>query len=94
MRPESLLGYKYWVDYCHTIFGIDLQINRTIAEFSGSHTKGSNTIFTNGAEDPWQWATELNPIAQLNQVGLMSNCDDCGHCVELYTPKETDPKAL
>lgn len=24
----------------------------------------------------------------------MADCDDCGHCAELYTPKESDPKSL
>lgn len=24
----------------------------------------------------------------------MADCDDCGHCADLYTPKESDPKSL
>jgi hypothetical protein len=24
----------------------------------------------------------------------MANCTDCGHCAELYTPKDTDPASL
>jgi hypothetical protein len=29
-----------------------------------------------------------------NQVARTSDCDNCGHCVELYTPDEDDPEAL
>ena len=30
----------------------------------------------------------------LNQVARISDCDNCGHCVELYTPSDDDPSAL
>lgn len=94
MRPALLLNETYWVDYCQDIFQMDLKINRTITQFSWTHTAGTNTIFTNGIDDPWQWATELNPEAKLNQVGLMANCTDCGHCADLGTPKDSDPSQL
>lgn len=93
MRSE-LLSYDYWVDYCNEIFGVDLQINRSIAEFAFPRTEGSNIVITNGAEDPWQWATEKQPNNAVNQLGLISECTDCGHCVELYTPKGDDSEAL
>lgn len=97
MRPSTLLGESYWHDYCKEIFGIDninKTIQRSISEFSGHHTAGTNTIITNGGEDPWQWATELAPNESLNQKGLMADCDDCGHCADLYTPKDDDKPEL
>mmetsp|Transcript_12866 Transcript_12866/g.21762 ORF Transcript_12866/g.21762 Transcript_12866/m.21762 type:complete len:205 (-) Transcript_12866:111-725(-) len=94
MRPASLLNITYWNDYCHDIFGVNLKINRTLGEFSFHHTAGSQTIFTNGGEDPWQWATELKPESKLNQTGFLSDCADCGHCGDLYTPSDSDPKEL
>lgn len=93
MRP-TLLNDTYWVDMCHEVYGVKLNIERSISEFSGRHTAGSNTVFTNGGEDPWQWATELHPNEDINQVGLVADCDDCGHCAELYTPKDEDPQEL
>jgi len=30
----------------------------------------------------------------LNQVARTSDCPNCGHCVELYTPAEGDDPAL
>lgn len=94
MRPEQLLGVDYWKDFCEDIFGVHLNINRSISEFSGHHTAGSNTVITNGGEDPWQWATELNPNTAINQFGLMADCEDCGHCAELYTPQDSDKPEL
>ena len=93
MRP-SLLNETYWVDYCNDIFGISNKIERTIAEFNGRHTRGSNTIFTSGVEDPWKWLTELNPNEDINQISYVADCDDCGHCADLYTPKDSDPQEL
>lgn len=58
MRP-TLLGLDYWTNYCKDIYNVDLHINRTIEVFSENGLHGTNTIFTNGIDDPWQWATEL-----------------------------------
>lgn len=49
----SILNTTYWVDYCHDIFGVDLKLKRSSNEFAGHHTAGSNTLITNGSEDPW-----------------------------------------
>ena len=93
MRSELLLNETYWVDYCKEIYGFELSSTRSVSEFAGRHTAGSNTLITNGVEDPWQWATELSPNEDINQVGLLADCDDCGHCAELYTPKDSDPES-
>lgn len=29
--------------------------------------------------------------AKLGQVARVADCENCGHCVELYTPKDSDP---
>lgn len=84
----------YWQDYCNEVYGLKLNINRSITEFAFHHTAGSNVLITNGGEDPWQWATELHPNREINQLGLIADCDDCGHCADLYTPKDSDKKEL
>ena len=94
---SSLLNTTYWSDMCTFLFtGVNATagIERSSSEFSFHHTAGSNTIITNGVEDPWQWATELNPNANINQIGLMADCEDCGHCVDLSTPKDDDSDVL
>jgi len=54
----------------------------------------TNIFFANGVEDPWKWATRMDSNESLNQVARVSDCDNCGHCVELYTPSEDDAPEL
>lgn len=49
----TILETNYWVDYCNELYGTSLKISRAHNEFAGHHTSGSNTIITNGGEDPW-----------------------------------------
>jgi len=93
-RSREFLNLDYWNDYCNFLFDVDIQINRTVSEYSFRHTAGTDTVFTNGREDPWQWATERQPLASLNQVGGLANCTNCGHCADLYTPKDSDAQEL
>lgn len=96
MRSQ-LLNETYWKDMCTFLFaGVNAThgIERSLSQFSFHHTAGSNTIILNGVEDPWQWATELHPNEKINQVGYMVDCEDCGHCVDLSTPKKDDKMEL
>ena len=54
---------------------------------------GANTYFTNGVEDQWQWAT-IRDVNLGSQRARTSNCTDCGHCVEMYTPTPNDSAEL
>ena len=69
------------------------QINQTEVSESGFTGQGTNTFFTNGVEDPWQWAT-IRTVNNSSQHARTSDCDDCGHCVEMYTPTTSDPIAV
>ena len=94
MRPQ-ILNLTYWTDLCQELFETPLKINRSILEFAKNRVHGTNIVFTNGVEDPWRWATNQHLyIPELGQKALLADCDDCGHCAELYTPKESDPKSL
>ncbi len=58
MRSQ-VLRLNYWPDYCERIFGSDLPANyadQTNAHYGGYDIQGTNIVFTNAAEDPWQWA--------------------------------------
>jgi hypothetical protein len=98
MRSQ-MLQLSYWPDMCERSFpGLDMtglpRALQTTIDQGGFNIQGTNTFFTNGIEDPWQWATQRQNRPLLDQVAEFSNCTDCGHCVELYTPKESDPAAL
>lgn len=94
MRPQ-ILNLTYWEDLCWDIFDAGLDINRSVIEFAKNKVHGTNIVFTNGDEDPWRWATDEHMyIPELGQKALLADCDDCGHCADLYTPKDSDPKSL
>jgi hypothetical protein len=67
---------------------------QTTIDQGGFNIQGTNTFFTNGSEDPWQWATQRQNRPILDQVAETSICTDCGHCAELYTPQDSDPAQL
>lgn len=94
---SSFLALPYWYEYCSRIFPefyIRPKVGQSISEFGGFAIKGTHTFFVNGGEDPWQWAAMRTADASLNQVARVADCDDCGHCVELYTPKDSDPSEV
>lgn len=94
MRSQ-FLRYDYWPKMCERTFaGLDMtnlpQVTQTTVSESGFDGMGTNTYFTNGVEDPWQWAT-IRETNDPTQHARTSNCNDCGHCVEMYTPTSSDP---
>lgn len=62
------------------------RILQTTVSQGGFMIGATNTIFTNGGEDPWQYVTKRNPNSVLNDVALMTTCDTCAHCVDLTKP--------
>lgn len=59
-----------------------------------THLTRTNIFFTNGVEDPWKWAGVTKVPNVQGMEAQVVDCDDCAHCVELYTPKDTDSPAL
>ncbi|EAR86585.1 serine carboxypeptidase S28 family protein (macronuclear) [Tetrahymena thermophila SB210] len=60
--------------------------------YGGANLQAFNIVFTNGVEDEWQWASIRYP--QGNMDAIISNCTDCGHCVEFRYPKPEDSPQL
>ena len=96
------LEYDYWTAMCARGFeGLTFgkKEHRPMA-FATSIDQGGVSIaekeifFTNGSEDPWRWATQQESKPELGQISVLSDCEDCGHCVELYTPSKDDAKEL
>eukprot|EP00349_Pseudokeronopsis_sp_Brazil_P002104 CAMPEP_0202960332 /NCGR_PEP_ID=MMETSP1396-20130829/4474_1 /ASSEMBLY_ACC=CAM_ASM_000872 /TAXON_ID= /ORGANISM="Pseudokeronopsis sp., Strain Brazil" /LENGTH=144 /DNA_ID=CAMNT_0049679475 /DNA_START=937 /DNA_END=1368 /DNA_ORIENTATION=+ len=93
---SNLLTLPFWNSYCLRIFpGFKkTQADRVESEFGGFNIKGTNTFFVNGSEDPWRWAGMSASDEDLNQVARVVECNNCGHCLELYTPEDDDPQTL
>lgn len=98
MRSDYL-SMPFWPAMCERAFpGLDMtgrpKAAETTIDQGGLDLGVDNIFFANGIEDPWRWATHQKSNKQLNQISHTSDCDNCGHCVELYTPTESDPQAL
>ncbi len=65
--------------------------------YGGYNLTGSNILFANAGEDPWQYAGMrriYNVTHQAQMKAVMIECADCAHCVDLKTPSEADAPSL
>lgn len=70
MRSQ-LVNEEYNLANCERIFpGLNMANRPPVkaSEYSlgGFTTQGTNIFFTNGSEDPWQWATQRVDRAEFN----------------------------
>ncbi len=90
------MDLDYWSRFCKGGFGTLMmpRVNHTAAMFGADliAERASNIFFTQSRNDPWRWTGINSPVPNNDkiEVGVM-DCEDCGHCRELYTPKEDDP---
>ncbi len=93
------MDVAFWLEYCRHVFGRPLvpATDHCAAMYGGDTVArlGSRIFFTQGKDDPWRWVgiNQLVNAGPDNELAVM-NCDDCGHCRELYTPQESDPKEV
>ena len=62
--------------------------------FGGLNNNGTNIVFNNAIEDPWQYAGMRkvhNPEKQTSIVTNLIECVDCAHCIDLHGNKPDDP---
>ncbi|CAI2368674.1 unnamed protein product [Moneuplotes crassus] len=93
---SKLLKLPYWQQGCRESFGdqIITEARETNVFFGSDMIRGSNTFYTNGGEDPWQWVGVTHVYDELNQVSRLLQCENCAHCVELYNEREDDSDEL
>ncbi len=89
MRSQKV-NLPFYKKLCQDTFGTSLWplVDRVNLNLGGLDIQTSNLIMTNGSEDPWQEASLLEDKGDIQSVYI--ECDDCAHCVELYTPRDTD----
>lgn len=60
---------------------------------AGQAPPATRIVFTNGGEDPWQWAgVRESAVPQL--PAMLIRCSGCAHAVDLRTPEPSDPPEL
>jgi hypothetical protein len=64
--------------------------------YGATNFQATNVVFTNGIDDPWQWASIREPRSDLDKSVkvLMNNCEQCGHCQDLHTSSPDDSAIL
>lgn len=95
MRSQ-MVNLTFFQNFCENVFGAPIWPNTNFnlinMEFGGLNLQATNLVMTNGAEDPWQWASKINSTGDIQAIYI--DCPDCGHCVELYTPTDNDAQTL
>eukprot|EP00357_Protocruzia_adherens_P027861 CAMPEP_0115045158 /NCGR_PEP_ID=MMETSP0216-20121206/47961_1 /TAXON_ID=223996 /ORGANISM="Protocruzia adherens, Strain Boccale" /LENGTH=372 /DNA_ID=CAMNT_0002427943 /DNA_START=1209 /DNA_END=2323 /DNA_ORIENTATION=- len=60
-EPErsTTIDIQFKKQWCADLFGQGIEPNQDITNtmLQGAHNEGTKIIFTNGGEDPWQWAS-------------------------------------
>ncbi|KRX10814.1 hypothetical protein PPERSA_00984 [Pseudocohnilembus persalinus] len=68
-------------------------VDRINNEYGAKKLEAFNIVMTDGVEDPWKWAGILKTNDK-NIQAVEIVCEDCAHCVDLYTPRDDDAYAL
>lgn len=88
---SSQVDLDFFLSQCVSVFGNQYVPNekKTNGYFGGVHIGTTNTVFTNGLQDPWQWASLMFPMTPIPTI--LANCQTCAHCFELkYSMPLTD----
>jgi hypothetical protein len=91
---SGLLNLSFWQSWCSDTFGLS-QLPRTSEgnmQLGGVDLNVHNLIMTNGDEDPWIWAGLQQSHGDVKAIVI--DCNDCAHCVDLYTPSPNDAAPL
>ena len=93
MRSQKV-NLQFYKQFCQNVFGIPIwpESDAINLELGGINLQATKLIMTNGAEDPWQWASKTNSSGDIDSLYI--DCDDCAHCVDLYTPTDSDSQQL
>mmetsp|Transcript_15867 Transcript_15867/g.29059 ORF Transcript_15867/g.29059 Transcript_15867/m.29059 type:complete len:449 (-) Transcript_15867:27-1373(-) len=95
MMRSQYLDLSFWNWYCNEIFGYPGGLQNPDTSLAGAQLNylGTNIIFLNGIEDPWQWVG-VTTWDSNDRPSILINCQNCGHCVDLYTPTDQDSSQL
>lgn len=93
------MNIEYWKRYCAKsfdapVFPDTFHTNSLYGDLRIVNYT-SNIIFTNGGEDPWQWAGVRSVQNNTKNIeAILIDCKNCGHCVELRGERPEDAPEL
>ena len=98
---SALINLAYCVPMCQAIFGKEIgdpKVDFYVQKYGGLDITGTNIVFANAIEDPWQWAgmrqLKHADTTQKNMLALLIDCNNCGHCVDLSSSSPADTPGL
>mmetsp|Transcript_3372 Transcript_3372/g.2333 ORF Transcript_3372/g.2333 Transcript_3372/m.2333 type:complete len:148 (+) Transcript_3372:972-1415(+) len=96
---SPLIRLPFWLYQCSAMFdgATRPDVPATNEYYGGLDIQGDHIVFANAAEDPWKYAgmREIHdPETQSGMKAVYIDCDNCAHCVDLGSPKDSDSEAL
>lgn len=67
-----------------------VEINK---KFGAEEPYAHKVFYSDFSDDPWQRASVTYPVSS-DQPYFLTQCNDCGHCMDFHAPKPTDPENL
>ena len=71
---SNYIGPQYWTPFCEAVFGAQYASNPIVdfynAQRGGLNIQGSNIVFANAIEDPWQYAGMRSITDPKTQSGM------------------------
>ena len=95
---STALTLDYFTSQCTSAFGLPATssadgVAKLNAAFGGRTPTQTNVVALNGADDPWQGATQ-NITRSPSYPEITAVCDGCGHCGDLHGASPSDPPSL
>ena len=92
---SSTVNLQYHLQQCAAIFGEKMfPASATMNKNYGADFPAADKVFySDFSDDPWQRASVWFSPSD-SQPYHLSECDDCGHCMDLHQPSASDPAPL
>ncbi|KAI1710169.1 serine carboxypeptidase s28 domain-containing protein [Ditylenchus destructor] len=94
---ESTLPVNHFMDLCYDVYGkdrdyVDAHVRATNADYGGQdYYNGTQVVFVNGSEDPWNPLSVYNPKDKSVSSFLI---DGSSHCEDMFILGDYDTKAV
>jgi len=89
------VNLQYHLTQCAAVFGkkmfpasVDM-----VVRYGGEFPRADKVFYSDFSDDPWQRASVWFSPSD-SQPYHLAQCDNCGHCMDLHAPSETDPAPL
>jgi hypothetical protein len=92
---DAGVDLQYHLQQCAAMFGGPMfpssaQFNQ---KYGADFPAADKVFYSNFGDDPWQRASVWFAPSE-SQPYHLAECDDCGHCMDLHAPSESDPAEL